>query len=432
MATAAAAAAVSAARSAGDTARHADDEVEEPFEPEEPEELVEPEEAEEVYEAAARQPSYASAADDDIPTVSPPIEGGDDLQSIRAIDAETEQRLKSVGVMTFDQIARWSGDDIELYGEELNLGSRIDEEQWIEQAQILAMGGDTYYSRSRSAALGGDALDAEDAGEVSPEADQAEDEAGDEVGDDAASGASAAGYGMAGAAAAAAAASQAMGRDADADESGAEAPPVEEDIEEPPAPEVEDVAPSEQAPAVPEDLSGSREGRSVAEMAAAAAAAMAAASASVTRGLRPIEPISPLSRVNPNIVLPAKLSDAIREHDSKGQGNVSSAAIGAGSVPHSRPASTGAKGDDLKRIRGIGVLIERQLNVNGITRYQQIANWSSSDIAAISAKLDFKGRIERENWVEQARILSSGGETEFSKRVDRGDVESSSGGEETS
>jgi len=44
-------------------------------------------------------------------------------------------------------------------------------------------------------------------------------------------------------------------------------------------------------------------------------------------------------------------------------------------------------------------------------------------IERVSRTLDFKGRIERENWVEQARILASGGATEFSRRVDRGDVE---------
>jgi hypothetical protein len=36
--------------------------------------------------------------------------------------------------------------------------------------------------------------------------------------------------------------------------------------------------------------------------------------------------------------------------------------------------------------------------------------------------LDFKGRIERENWVEQARILASGGATEFARRIDRGEA----------
>jgi predicted flap endonuclease-1-like 5' DNA nuclease len=78
---------------------------------------------------------------------------------------------------------------------------------------------------------------------------------------------------------------------------------------------------------------------------------------------------------------------------------------------------------DLKRIRGIGVLIERRLNAMQIATYEQIANWTAEDIERVSRMLDFKGRIERENWVEQARILASGGATEFSRRVDRGDVE---------
>jgi predicted flap endonuclease-1-like 5' DNA nuclease len=91
----------------------------------------------------------------------------------------------------------------------------------------------------------------------------------------------------------------------------------------------------------------------------------------------------------------------------------------AGVLP--RPGAT----DDLKRIRGIGVLIEKKLNSMGITGYETIANWSAADIDRVSQTLDFKGRIERENWVEQARILASGGATEFSRRVDRGEVETS-------
>ena len=78
---------------------------------------------------------------------------------------------------------------------------------------------------------------------------------------------------------------------------------------------------------------------------------------------------------------------------------------------------------DLKRIRGIGVLIEKRLNAMQIATYEQIANWTAEDIERVSRTLDFKGRIERENWVEQARILASGGATEFSRRLDRGDVE---------
>ena len=74
------------------------------------------------------------------------------------------------------------------------------------------------------------------------------------------------------------------------------------------------------------------------------------------------------------------------------------------------------------------MLIEKKLNALGVTRYDQVANWTQSDIERFSEKLDFKGRIERENWVEQARILSAGGQTEFSQRVDRGEVESSKPG----
>ena len=78
--------------------------------------------------------------------------------------------------------------------------------------------------------------------------------------------------------------------------------------------------------------------------------------------------------------------------------------------------------DDLKRIRGIGVLIEKKLTSLGVTSYEQVANWTGADIERVSQILDFKGRIERENWIEQARILATGGQTEFSRRNDRSDA----------
>ncbi len=83
---------------------------------------------------------------------------------------------------------------------------------------------------------------------------------------------------------------------------------------------------------------------------------------------------------------------------------------------------TGTRSDDLKSIRGIGVLIEKKLQSLGITRWTQIANWTQADIDRVSNVLDFKGRIEREQWVEQARILAGGGMTEFSRRTDRDDA----------
>ena len=93
-------------------------------------------------------------------------------------------------------------------------------------------------------------------------------------------------------------------------------------------------------------------------------------------------------------------------------------------TPRSRPgnpAGTGAR-DDLKRIKGIGVVIEKKLEAMGITSYAQIAGWTTADVDKVSNALDFKGRIEREGWVEQARILGGGGQTDFSRRMDRGDM----------
>jgi predicted flap endonuclease-1-like 5' DNA nuclease len=94
----------------------------------------------------------------------------------------------------------------------------------------------------------------------------------------------------------------------------------------------------------------------------------------------------------------------------------------AGAAGQNKVARSGGP-DDLKRIRGIGVLIEKKLNSMGVAAYEQIANWTAADIDRVSQSLDFKGRIERENWIEQARILASGGATEFSRRVDRGEMD---------
>lgn len=62
--------------------------------------------------------------------------------------------------------------------------------------------------------------------------------------------------------------------------------------------------------------------------------------------------------------------------------------------------------DDLQRIKGIGPAIERTLNDLGYCSYRQIANMTDDDIARIAARLrGFNGRIQRENWIDQARDL---------------------------
>lgn len=65
--------------------------------------------------------------------------------------------------------------------------------------------------------------------------------------------------------------------------------------------------------------------------------------------------------------------------------------------------------DELTRMKGVGPKVAALLNGLGITRFDQIAAWSEADIARIDAELGaFKGRIARDQWVEQARLLAAG------------------------
>ncbi len=81
--------------------------------------------------------------------------------------------------------------------------------------------------------------------------------------------------------------------------------------------------------------------------------------------------------------------------------------------------------DDLKRIKGIGPVNEKALNELGIFKFGQIASWTPANVDWVEDFMSFPGRIEREDWIAQAKLLAEGEETEFSKRVDAGEVDSS-------
>ncbi len=78
--------------------------------------------------------------------------------------------------------------------------------------------------------------------------------------------------------------------------------------------------------------------------------------------------------------------------------------------PAKKPAKAAgaeAGADDLKRLSGVGPALEKKLHEAGVTSFEQIANWKKADIEAMDEKLAFKGRIEREGWVEQAKKLAA-------------------------
>ncbi|MDW3116467.1 MAG: 50S ribosomal protein L21 [Roseovarius pacificus] len=77
-------------------------------------------------------------------------------------------------------------------------------------------------------------------------------------------------------------------------------------------------------------------------------------------------------------------------------------------APKKAAKKADAAGDDLKQLSGVGPALEKKLHEAGVTTFAQIAAWTEADIADMDEKLSFKGRIEREGWVDQAKELVKG------------------------
>ena len=104
-----------------------------------------------------------------------------------------------------------------------------------------------------------------------------------------------------------------------------------------------------------------------------------------------------------------------------GAGSVSAAAVEAAAPAKKAPAKKAAPkaeapkeapkaeagADDLKKLSGVGPALEKKLLAAGISTFAQIAAWTEADIADFDEKLSFKGRIEREGWVEQAKAFAA-------------------------
>ncbi|MDG1116440.1 MAG: NADH:ubiquinone oxidoreductase [Flavimaricola sp.] len=99
------------------------------------------------------------------------------------------------------------------------------------------------------------------------------------------------------------------------------------------------------------------------------------------------------------------------------------APVAADGKPEMLTAARDGGADDLKQIKGVGPKLEAMLNRMGVYHFDQIASWRAPEVAWVDENLEgFKGRVSRDNWVDQAKLLASGGETEFSKRVEDGGV----------
>ena len=331
-----------------------------------------------AFEPAAEPVASAIASD----------EPGDDLTRIRSVDAALKDRLYGYGVRTFAAISAWTPDDVRVVSQSLGLQGRIEQENWIEQANVLATGWTANSSWPRVETAVAVPVDGERLHRIigiDPKSEQLLFDNGvtrlshiaawseeDGAFYEELLGIDAGRIAREGWIAQARFLTRAEDTPADDGASLGELPPEEE-------------APA----ALADDPAGIATKTSIIS-------------------------IAPKSSIEPK---PSAEEAAAPRDGLTGLRSVKSEAFRAS------PAGTGTgEVNDLKRIRGIGVLIEKKLNSLGITGYEQVANWTGADIDRISQLLDFKGRIERENWIEQARILASGGQTEFSRRVDRGEA----------
>lgn len=108
-------------------------------------------------------------------------------------------------------------------------------------------------------------------------------------------------------------------------------------------------------------------------------------------------------------------------HDFDGDGVIEGK--GEGTKPQTLMAARGGKADDLKMIKGVGPKLEKLLHRLGFYHFDQVASWSDQEVAWVDANLEgFTGRVSRDRWIAQAKILAAGGTTEFAERVGDGDV----------
>lgn len=381
----------------------------------------------------------------------------DDLENIEGIDSATADQLKKAGVAKYSDIAQWSAADVERMSSTLGLGDAISRYNWIEQATLLAAGKRTTFAERRAVELGaataepgedsgvprniqrefGDHTEMQSSGDFSPSDSGSSD--GSTVAaqiqniDLAARRASSppdmSAAVAAASAAAAGVASAAVARQSAQDNTSSQAIVNRDDLSaiNGITPEIARVLNAHGVTRLRQiagwneadihrfdGLLGSQ--RIAREDWVGQARQLAGLpTASVTHAV-PSKAPGPGFAASAAAAAAARSSNAPRS-DLRALRSVRSSAL-VGEAGRARPDNI----DDLKRIRGVGVLIERKLRQLGVNTYDEIASWTAADVERVNAHLDFEGKIERENWIEQARILASGAQTEYARRLDNGEA----------
>ncbi|MEM6389327.1 MAG: 50S ribosomal protein L21 [Pseudomonadota bacterium] len=105
-----------------------------------------------------------------------------------------------------------------------------------------------------------------------------------------------------------------------------------------------------------------------------------------------------------------KAKPAAKKAEAAPKAEAPKAAKPTAEKPKAAPKAAASGADDLKKLSGVGPALEKKLHENGVTSFAQIAAWTPEDVADMDDKLSFKGRIERDGWIEQAAKLAVGEE----------------------
>ena len=208
----------------------------------------------------------------------------DELQRISGVGPKLDKTLNSLGYFHFDQIAKWTPDEVQWVDEHLRFKGRIERDEWIPQAKLLAAGNEAEFTRL---------------------------------------------YGTGGM----------------------------------------------KSPTTGATQSGER-----------------------TRRSETSKPV-PLKAAEPKKPAPKKPA----------------VATGIAKAPKKLKAAKGGKADVLQRISGVGPKLEKTLHELGFFHFDQIAEWTPDEVQWVDENLRFKGRIDREEWIPQAKLLAAGDEKKFAK-----------------
>lgn len=173
---------------------------------------------------------------------------------------------------------------------------------------------------------------------------------------------------------------------------------------------------------------GTSDSTAHATAAAAGTAAVAGTAAHGTAAPRKTEAeaVAKVAPARPATPVPAPASEAPTPAP------VAAAAMPAASTgkparPKGMAGARGGKADNLQVISGVGPKLEKTLHSLGFFHYDQIANWTGDEVEWVDEHLRFKGRIEREEWIPQCKLLAEGDMDKFNRLYGTGGLRNSQG-----